>query len=189
MCLNLQCNLAQSCTMKLFYYHSSYAVSSAVLSGPRLQAECRMSKEITITDSHGFISSQSAYLEGLGTHRCPYVISAQPGQRINITLWDFGSPSSLETVGDLNSVPRAPFCHKYAQITEATAISPGTVCSGNRRTKNVFLSETNRAEVRINTGNGNTEEENNAHFLLEYNGKFMMWETVTILCVVLCSGR
>ncbi len=52
--------------------------------------ECNNNRRLTLQDNEGIIASITAQNGGLGTYRCPWVIKAEAGQRINITLIDFG---------------------------------------------------------------------------------------------------
>ncbi len=65
-----------------------YFPSVAVVPGSIL--ECNNKRRLTLQDSEGMIASITSQNGGLGTYRCPWVIKAEAGQRINITLIDFG---------------------------------------------------------------------------------------------------
>ena len=54
------------------------------------RSQCNSKRRLELTQPEGTIASQAAEERGFGTRRCPWVIKAQPGQRINITLLDFG---------------------------------------------------------------------------------------------------
>ena len=62
--------------------------SISVLEGSR--SECNGKRQLKLTKSEGTIASVVAQQQGFGTRRCPWVITAKPGQRINVTLVDFG---------------------------------------------------------------------------------------------------
>ena len=51
--------------------------------------ECSTLRYLSLTSPSGTLSSSLAYSRQLGTHKCPWIISAQPGQYINLTLHDF----------------------------------------------------------------------------------------------------
>ena len=42
----------------------------------------------------GYLASVVTEETGLGKQACPWVLVAKPGQRLNITLWDFTGPVS-----------------------------------------------------------------------------------------------
>ena len=71
---------------------------------------------MTLTSDEGFISSVIAENLGVGSMLCPWKISLNPGQRINITLYDFATPTDieLEKIGNLDY----SLCYQYALITE-----------------------------------------------------------------------
>ena len=62
--------------------------SISVLEGSR--SECNGKRQLKLTKSEGTIANTVAQQHGFGTRRCPWVIAAKPGQRINVTLVDFG---------------------------------------------------------------------------------------------------
>ncbi len=59
-----------------------------VHSGSRM--ECNHNRKLVLRESEGTIASIVSQHHGMGTSRCPWIIQAKPGQRINITLVDFG---------------------------------------------------------------------------------------------------
>ena len=120
---------------------------------------------IEVTDPEGIISSSIAEDES-GRHLCPVLIKGKPGQRINITLVDFGSVISQQGRG-LQGV--SVVCQRYAVIKEAGTVSPTIVCSGNQRTRGVYLSEGHTVEIQLVHTRHRKEA---AHFLLKYSGKY-----------------
>lgn len=115
----------------------------------------------------GIISSQLADDES-GRHLCPIVIRALPGQRVNITLFDFGSAISQVGRGlQATSV----VCQRYALIKEKTSASPTIVCSGNERTRGVYVSDGNVVEIQLVHTRHRKES---AHFLLRYSGEVLI---------------
>ena len=77
---------------------------------------CRDDDAMTLTASEGHISSLITEERGVGSVMCPWKISLNPGQRINITLYDFGIPTDqeLEKIGEHDS----SLCFQYALLTE-----------------------------------------------------------------------
>ncbi len=62
--------------------------SFTVHSGSRM--ECNHNRKLVLRESEGTIASIVSQHHGMGTNRCPWSIQAKPGQRINVTLVDFG---------------------------------------------------------------------------------------------------
>ena len=77
---------------------------------------CRDDDAMTLTAREGHISSLITEERGVGSVKCPWKISLNPGQRINITLYDFGIPTDqeLEKMGEHDS----SLCFQYALLTE-----------------------------------------------------------------------
>ena len=87
---------------------------------------CYSSGRLDLENSDGYISSVVAEDTGRGTSRCPWVITAGSGQRINITLHDFSAVRqfSHHTTGKhgggkheneaADITKHRTYCHKYA---------------------------------------------------------------------------
>ena len=77
---------------------------------------CRDDTAMTLTGDEGFISSIITEEHGVGSNMCPWKISLNPGQRINITLYDYAIPTDqeLDKIGDMDS----SLCYQYALLTE-----------------------------------------------------------------------
>jgi len=56
------------------------------------KADCHAHRPIVVTDSNGYLASLTAAETGCGTSDAPWLIEAMPGQRINVTLFDFSPP-------------------------------------------------------------------------------------------------
>ena len=71
---------------------------------------------MALTGDEGHISSIITKEHGVGSIMCPWKISLNPGQRINITLFDYAIPTDqeLEKIGTVSSAS----CYQYALITE-----------------------------------------------------------------------
>ncbi len=100
---------------KLIFIISLFAVHL----GDEYRRMCRNDRRIRLAGRReGFISSLSARGNGggrrggagPGTAGCPWLIEAPPGQRINLTLLDFGPQIDLGR-GSGGPVP-APYCQR-----------------------------------------------------------------------------
>ena len=80
----------------------------AVHLGDKYRRMCRNDREIILTDGEGFISSLSVKMARVGSNVCPWIIEAPPGQRINLTLYDFGTQIDS---GSSSTAP-IPFCQR-----------------------------------------------------------------------------
>lgn len=115
----------------------------------------------------GYISSLVTSDTGCGSAECPWRIAVEPGQRIRVTLHDYGSPSSGTSIA--SSSPT--LCTVYAVLKEGNPPKSMTVCGGTPvRHREVHISQTNILEVRILKKSN--QEEN--HFLLHYESKWTL---------------
>jgi len=55
-------------------------------------SSCRQRAPVLVTSSTGYLSSYVTDQTGCGSVDSPWRIRAQPGQKINISLFDFGTP-------------------------------------------------------------------------------------------------
>ena len=75
---------------------------------------CQLMSFVRVDATEGYIASSVTERTGCGTIDTPWHINAQPGQRINITLWDFdviNQVTSTRGPGGLTSP-----CQVYAII-------------------------------------------------------------------------
>ncbi len=73
-----------------------------------------MSSFIRVSAPEGYIASTTTEKTGCGNIDTPWLITAEPGQRINITLWDFDVVSQVVTSRGPGGLPSP--CHVYAII-------------------------------------------------------------------------
>ena len=127
---------------------------------------CNTAKYVKLTSAAAYISSRITQETGCGTTLCPWVIEVLPGQRINITLLDFGWQSRSDAVDSSLQI-----CQKYAVIREMSKTKSTTVCGRSQRESFILISETNEIEVYLTpkaSPDGNTN-----HFLLKYEGTYI----------------
>lgn len=128
---------------------------------------CSTASYIRLTDPIGYIASATTEETGCGSIRSPWVISAAPGQRINITLYDFSLTShndSTKTVARQSSFP--VYCVQFARLEERGASRSTIICGGEQREKHVYTSVTYEVEIHIMG-----RRAKNSYFLLKYEGK------------------
>ena len=97
-----------------------------------------------------------------GSITCPWRIELQPGQRVNITLFDFAlAPKRNEQGG----------CFRYAIIKETGGPQRGTpVCGGRNREKHVYTSTGHLVEIQIVS---REVFSTNGQFILYYQGEYL----------------
>ena len=154
---------------------------------------CRSTNLVKVLPSSGFLSNLvPGSRVGHSSSDCSgessphWLIEAQPGQRINITLWDFSrrlsAASGLDKPMSHHS-SSLPGCIKYATITEVgpevSSNGPARVKSlcGNSgfetaRARQVFISVSSAIQVQMNVLSPNDGVNSETqHFLLEYHSK------------------
>ena len=97
------------------------------------------------------------------TNACPWRVTVAPGQRINLTLFDFNIVPPRNSERESGTV-----CQVYAIINEKSSSTDVTVCGGDQRQRMVYLSEANSIDIQVMTI---TDEAQHGHFLLRYEGK------------------
>ncbi len=132
---------------------------------------CQKSDYLKVAPPSGFLSSEVTWQTECGTKSCPWVIQAEEGQRINLTLYDFSDGFKQ----DLGKV-----CYKYATVEDSSTITKDiTVCNGDGNAptvSNIFLSEGNRLSVSLYTANS---QEQLIYFALKYQGKWYLYCNTT----------
>lgn len=125
---------------------------------------CGRSRPLQITGSHGFISSAIADETGFGTVMCPWLIMAQPGQQLQLTLYNFVPPTPPSK--DANT---GRFCDKYVAVKEDNDVRNISSCVGDARDKVIFTSDSNVVELGVLPARKNAPELRK--FLVKYEGK------------------
>lgn len=118
----------------------------------------------------GYIASVSTEETTCGRMGCPWVLRAQPGQRLNITLLDFALSTrhrNLQTGASHLGLPEV--CYTYATLREKGKDKPSLICGSRERVSTAYLSDTN--EVRIEVAEGKRGG-NFGYFLLMYESMY-----------------
>lgn len=125
--------------------------------------ECITNRKMKLTTSSGFISPSRP--AGALTTACPWVIEALPGQKINVTLLDFG------VYHQRKEGIRPLYCNRYASIREPD-ITQNThrICGGTRREHNMYLSKGSKIEITL-LQYADDNSPNRGRFMLKYEGK------------------
>ncbi len=128
---------------------------------------CDMNPRSAILQNNdGYLASVVATETNVGGADCPWIIQVPPGQRVNVTLFDFALSTSHSRPYDV--------CSVYATVREEVRGSrlETNVCGGERRVKAVYLSETNRIEIVMSQLVTGRQESDSSllYFLLHYKG-------------------
>lgn len=158
------------------------AFVSAAASGTTMS--CRSSKHISLVNTSGFISSELAASNGIGTSECPLKIQVGPGQRIQLTLMVFTGKRMAEDAEDF------PAYQSNACFEIGAVFSPGqtktlTACGGSdRRVPNLlYLSESNNITIQLHSKYILKEL---SPFVIKYESKSCAWRYINE-CSSLCE--
>ena len=124
---------------------------------------CFGQRPVRIAATSGQISSLVTRQSGCGSIDNPWLIQADPGQRLNFTLYDFSLYNRKSAIDDVTS---DSVCMVYAIIKESTGSE--TICGGRSRVSHVFTSKTPTVEVRLVGNRKQTLDD--AQFILKYEG-------------------
>lgn len=112
------------------------------------------------------LSPLIASKNGCGTRSQPWILQADPGQRINITLLNFSSPPRKEETGF--SGGETP-CLPVGYIVEPSVRKNVSICAGPDRQVLLYQTETNVVEVVLGPGLRQGPSRNN--FLAGFQGR------------------
>lgn len=148
---------------------------------------CYESEYLEVGAASGYLASVVTDRTGRGSVDCPWLIRAEPWQRINLTLWDFAaaSGSASYSIPDSSGGETARIrdvtligthCHKYAIIHEKLVIRETIVCGDLQREKVVYVSTTNEVSVEITRYN---VPKKSSYFLLHFNSKCLLTQILS----------
>ena len=118
---------------------------------PQHLEPCTYARQISLQSPAGYISNAlAASHDGWGSYQCPWILTALPGQVINITIIDF-HPSSTQSG-----------CEELGYITDRDNGHEVTICKSSRREQHLFTSTGLKVEIKL--------QNNGQQFLLQYTG-------------------
>ena len=130
---------------------------------------CNVGHPITLHVSSGYLSSSVTTETGRGAADCPWRLSVDRGQRINLTLINFARVSLptdwSHTTPTPADRPRPKICYQLANLRERRYARVLTECEGSPRSSHAFLSSSNVVEVDIIVA-----KVLKVHFLLHFQG-------------------
>jgi len=123
------------------YLHAVYSCVPVVSCDP---PRCDESDMLRVPTSSGYLASHVTWTTSCGSSTCPWLVEAEEGQQINLTLYDFSEPKA-ESIGKI--------CWKIASIREDGAVSKDvTICSGDSKPFNgtkVYVTDGNRVSIAL----------------------------------------
>ena len=121
-----------------------------------VNSECSSNGATRIVGTEGYLSSYVARTKACGLARNPWIISANPGQTIQLELIDFSTNSKNSNLISCHSI--------YGFILEMALGINHTICGGHHREMALYTSKTNSIQVQLIK----RERDNSGEFLLKY---------------------
>ena len=128
------------------------------------------------TNDDSFLSSHTAAMYDHGTARCPWHITAAPGQNVELDVVDFSLSARYIAVWDegqrdvvVDSDVGMEYCHMYANVREPRRAAGGDtpICASNARETLVYTSHTNSVIVQMSA---HAVEDPSTNFLIRFKG-------------------
>ncbi len=121
---------------------------------------------LNVQGESGFIANSVTETDGYGSAKCPWVIKASPGQRVNITLVDFSQMGPKEDSNGKAMRPR--YCREYAVLRETKGQTSVVVCDGDPEDKHIYITDSHVVEIEVERSQTPDAE---FRFLLKYQSK------------------
>ncbi len=116
----------------------------------------RCADHSTIKSNHGVLSSLVTDITGCGSMTSPWSIKMTAGQKLSVTLADYGWKSADESSA----------CRPYAYIIEKSLGINQTICAGSERERPVYTSTSDEVLIQIAP-----YFSRQSHFVLWFDGK------------------
>lgn len=127
------------------------------------ERSCSASASVVPTHIIGFLDGSNRIC---GTVSQPWIVDAPDGQKIRISLIDFGSSTS----GQFLEQRRLP-CKSYGVIVDNATKRNQTICGGGaRREIELYTSTGNVVDIFLNPSSENVNGDNRGQFLLKIEG-------------------
>ena len=145
------------------------SICSSILISVVLPREKSCTGIIDVSEKSGYLASSVTDAYAYGGGNCPWQLTVEPGQKINITLLDFSlKPHSASTLPS-NLEHDIGYCNVYAMISEPGHKRETAICGGTKRQQVAYLSETHAVEVKLTALNS---ADNQINFLLRFEREF-----------------
>ena len=126
--------------------------------------ECHRFDRLNLTSSSGWISSYVSLATGCGSTEHPWVIQVRPGQRVNLTVYDFSLDRAYNS-NTMNLGAGTEVCQEYALVQDWASAHSTIVCGGRSKEQHVLTSDSNVLEIKLTNNN-------DKYFLVKYEGGY-----------------
>ena len=141
---------------------------------------CSGPKRPIMTNSTGILSSTAALRSGYGLPGCEWVLRAQTGQNLRISLVDFSLASRYTSDSWYHVDGDREYCYVYAVIREQDGAKEFTVCASNQRETVQYTSTTSQVEIIIL----DVDQESAQNFIFKYEGNSYVHPSVLCYIVI-----
>lgn len=130
----------------------------------------------TVPSLEGYLSSLTAYNTGIGSHTCPWVLRAHPGQRFQLTLLYFWPrPSGGGTAGEESPGDSADLCYNLGTVKEHHRQHASIMLCGqelDQRTHHIYTSTSHSVQVYLKANSPPPV------FLIKYKGQGLPYSLI-----------
>ena len=118
---------------------------------------CHSLRPVVLTNKTGYLASVVSTDTGCGTGDSPWLITLLPGQRINISLYDFTTqqPDTAHVLSanstSAGSDVTGSLCRVYATVRDMNGARAVTICGGQLRQRPAYVTLGHVADVRLST--------------------------------------
>ena len=133
--------------------------------------DCQSKHRADTTSHSGYLASYiSSGSVGIGTASCPWYITVGRGQRLNLTLFNFISPT-LATSSE-SAAKLVETCYHVGVVRDGPSRRQSvTACSSEPRQRTIFISSSNSVSVEFAVrGLHVRPSDQQAYFLIHYDG-------------------
>jgi len=135
---------------------------------------CSLFDGVPVTQSTGYLSSVTAAEVGVGTARCPWLVDAPVGQRINLTLFAFLPAASVDDAGCRGAAAGWTVVVVDGNITLEVPACPATAGKPASDGRLVYSSHGSKLRVHLEHIRGTFDvgltELTMGHLLIRYQG-------------------
>lgn len=137
---------------------------------PEPLTTCTAGQPVTVTAQSGFLANVITETSEVGSESCPWLLSAQPGQRFNLTVVNFARAPNTGGVNadpDMGGSPR--ICYQLAVLMENGVRRTLTECEGGSRISRPFLSASHQVQISMMN-----RKSHDVYFLVKFEGKLIL---------------
>ena len=121
-----------------------------------------------MSTTSGYLASATPVEDGIGTRQCPWILEVSSGQRINLTLYAFGTAQRHLEHADAVSGEPVDECGSDVIITDSGRTRSISACGQLVRRRLIYMSDGHEIEVYFENSNPRVR----TNFLLKFEGKF-----------------